>query len=78
MSEIERLARSFELPLIDDLGDPFPGEREAVVRAILQAMREPTESQYDALSNSGVMWRDLNSAIVWTTYIDALLNEGDA
>ena len=48
---------------------------ENAVRAMIGAMREPTEIQYNALSDTGKLWRDLNSYTVWTTYIDALINE---
>lgn len=44
-------------------------ERHA--RAIIRAMREPTEAQYDALCATNKVWRELNSYIVWQTYIDA-------
>ncbi len=43
--------------------------------AAVQAMREPTEAQYDALAATDTMWRDLTSTMVWQTYIDAILNE---
>jgi hypothetical protein len=46
---------------------------EGMVRAVLLAAREPTESQYDALCATDKMWRDLDSKTVWQTYIDALL-----
>jgi hypothetical protein len=42
-------------------------------RAAIEAMREPTEAQYAALSATGKMWRELNSKTVWQTYIDAAL-----
>jgi len=38
-------------------------------------MREPTEEQYEALSATGKMWRELDSKTVWQTYIDAALEE---
>lgn len=46
--------------------------REAA-KAAIEAMREPTEVQYEALCATGLMWRDLNSTKVWQTYIDAAL-----
>lgn len=48
---------------------------QAAVRAVLQAMREPAEVQYDALCATNKMWREQTSTTVWRTYIDALLDE---
>lgn len=48
----------------------------ASVRAVLTAMREPTQAQYDALCATDKMWRELDSKTVWQTYIDALLSDG--
>lgn len=42
-------------------------------RCAIEAMREPTEEQYDALSNLGKMWKEINSTIAWQTYIDGAL-----
>lgn len=47
---------------------------EKAVRAMLAEMREPTEVQYNALSDKGKLWRDSSSYEVWTTYVDALLS----
>jgi len=44
-------------------------------RAAIAAMREPTEEQYEALSATGKMWRELDSKTVWQTYIDAALED---
>lgn len=41
--------------------------------AVIKAMREPTETQYNALCATDLVWRELNSYKVWTTYIDAIL-----
>lgn len=46
---------------------------EDTVKAVIVGMREPTQKQYDALSWKGKMWKDTNSHDVWTTYIDALV-----
>lgn len=40
-------------------------------RRHIRAMREPTQEQYDALCATDKMWRELNSEVVWKTYIDA-------
>lgn len=42
-------------------------------KAAIAAMREPTDEQYEALSATGKMWRELDSKTVWQTYIDAAL-----
>lgn len=41
----------------------------------LAAILEPTEAQYEALSATGKAWREMNSAFVWKTYIEAELKE---
>lgn len=43
-------------------------------RAAIESMREPSEAQYEALSATGMMWREMNSRFVWQTYIDATLS----
>lgn len=48
---------------------------EKAVIAIIKGMREPTQKQYDALSWKGKMWNEINSHFVWTTYIDALVDD---
>lgn len=53
----------------------MPNARRDVL-AVLLAMREPTQAQYDALCATDKMWREQTSRTVWTTYIDAYLNEG--
>jgi hypothetical protein len=45
----------------------------AVARAAIEAMREPTEEMYDALSARDKMWRDTNSTEVWQALIDGAL-----
>lgn len=42
-------------------------------RVAIKAMRNPTHEQYEALSATGKMWKELNSETVWQTYIDAAL-----
>lgn len=77
MSDITRLAKV----LFNNLN---PGIRwteldkeyyEKAARAMIAEMREPTEIQYDTLSNKGKLWREINSKEVWTTYIDALVSQ---
>lgn len=51
-----------------------PETAKQCVMAVLKTIREPDENQYEALAQVG-LWRQLNSEIVWKTYIDALLNE---
>ncbi len=46
-----------------------------IARVAVEAMREPTVAQYDALAATDLMWKQLNSTKVWQTYIDAILNE---
>lgn len=89
MNEIERLAKVLRAVETPSVVVPPEGLRtttaeieyfnrvyaEACVRAILRAMREPAETQYDALCATDKMWREQTSEAVWKTYIDALLNE---
>jgi len=49
------------------------GARQALARAAIAAMREPTDEQYAALSATGKRWRDQTSETVWKTFIDAAL-----
>ncbi len=51
-----------------------PETAEQCVRSVLETIREPNDAQYEALARIDI-WRNLNSQIVWQTYIDALLNE---
>ena len=59
------------------LGKPYLSDKDARagVVAVLEAVREPSEGQYEALSGTGLMWRELNSKRVWQTYVDALIAE---
>ena len=50
-----------------------PAQAKEIVAAILTAMREPTQEQYDALCATDKVWRELDSKTVWQTYVDALL-----
>lgn len=50
-----------------------PTDMGAVARAAIAAMREPTQAQYEALSATNKMWRELDSRTVWQIYIDAAL-----
>lgn len=81
MSEIESIRRMW--PAIQalhayaqrtdniKLGTPL----HEIVRAVLLVMREPTEGQYEALCATDKLWRELDSATVWRTYIDHLLSD---
>lgn len=42
-----------------------------IARAAIRAMREPTDQQYESLSATDKLWRELDSKTVWQTYIDA-------
>lgn len=46
----------------------------ANARAILEAMRDPTDGMYAAYRCDD-LWRNLNSHKVWQLWIDAALNE---
>lgn len=46
---------------------------DEAARAAIETIRDVTDDQRDALSALGLMWRDLNSEIVWHAYVDALL-----
>lgn len=51
----------------------IPETASDIVKCVLEAIREPTQGQYDALAGAGVLWRDQNSKTIWHAYIDALL-----
>lgn len=65
LTKLEKVARA-----ISACTDPL-----SAARAALEALRQPNLAQYEALSATGKMWRDLDSITVWQTYIDAILNE---
>lgn len=44
-------------------------------RAAIEAMREPTEVQYNSLCQTNKIWSELNSQTVWQTYIDSALKD---
>lgn len=54
---------SFKLRMVESLAEA------------LKFLRQPNQIQYDALINTGRAWKELSSYQVWTTYIDALVNE---
>lgn len=45
--------------------------RRLQIDAVLDALMEPTEGMYEALSATDVLWRDQTSEGVWKTYIRA-------
>lgn len=45
----------------------------AEARAAIAAMREPAEEQFDQVSDTGRMWRDLTSREVYQAMIDGAL-----
>lgn len=59
----EETDESFKLDMIESIS------------AALKYLREPKEVQTDALERTGKMYKDNSSYGIWTTYIDALLNE---
>lgn len=85
MSEmVERVARAIcaTIPGTGNVDEHFsPPNRAAaqewykIARAAIEAMREPTPEMYDAVSDSGKMWRETNSAEVYRTMIAGALNE---
>ena len=74
---IERVAKAIATKALGEVGrdyDPFAIQKcIPYARAAIAAMREPTNEQYEALSATGKMWRELDSRTVWQTYIDAAL-----
>lgn len=79
--DIERLAKAAEEAEVAEMvrlgATTLKSEylKPVGVRAILQAMRETTDGQYDALCATGKPWREQTSETVWQTYIDALLQD---
>lgn len=47
-------------------------------RAAIEAMREPTEAMYEAVSATGKMWRETNSTEVYRAMIDGALRDAAA
>lgn len=79
MSEmVERVAKaifgnSHAIGFWDKVDDHFRDFYKESARRAIKAMREPTTAQYDALSATNKLWKELNSEEVWKTYIDAAL-----
>ena len=40
---------------------------------VLEAMKEPTDEMYDALSATGILWRDNTAKGVWKVMIESAL-----
>lgn len=73
MSEmIERVADKIRELQKTDFADPW-----FIARVAIEAMREPTRAQYDALCATHKLWRELDSKTVWQTYIDAALRDAE-
>jgi hypothetical protein len=73
MSEmIDRVARAIEAKSSYVISEHHS---KALARAAIEAMRVPTDAQYEALCATGKVWRELNSQTVWETYIDAAAKE---
>lgn len=83
MSEmVERVARAMNGSACDlrendwdERSDSWKDTLRKHARAAIEAMKEPTEVQYDAISNCGLMWRENNSGNVYKLMIDAALKE---
>ncbi len=58
-------------------GDNSKDDFLAAARAAIEAMREPTEGQYDAPTSGTTGGIDRASFTFWQTSIDAALNEPD-
>jgi hypothetical protein len=69
-------ALASEIATWDGLSEDERAPWHSTVRAVLAAMREPTQAQYDALCATDKLWREQTSETVWKTYIDALLADG--
>jgi hypothetical protein len=77
MSEVvERVARAILAKVPPGYGMNAEEARE-YARAALEALREPTEEQLDALLWLNKMWREMNSREVYRTMIDAALTAPD-
>lgn len=78
MSMIEKVARAIYSWLPGPDGTEIFDEEPwrsclSAARASLEAMREPTEEMYDAVSNCGAMWKENSSTNVWKLMIDGAL-----
>lgn len=69
---IERCVAAAKAKRAELINMPLDRCYEEIVKAVVMAMREPTQAQYDALCATNKVWRDLDSLTVWQTYIDAI------
>lgn len=73
MTKLEEVARALA---VYQFGSPKSWEDQIpMARVAVEALQEPNSHQYDSLSATGMLWRDMNSEFVWRTYIDAILSE---
>ena len=75
---VEKVARAIAsnreiFPLGDNREYLGGSDAEVLARTAIEAMREPTEAMYDAVSATDKMWRELNSTQVYQAMIDGAL-----
>lgn len=56
-----------------DVNEPTQADYIDAARAVIQAMKEPTQAQFDALSATDKLWRELDSRAVYEAMIDGAL-----
>lgn len=72
MSEmVERCTDAFWDAIPDGVYIEGPFDAHTVIRAVIEAMREPTIAMYDFGTDK--MWKDRNSTEVWQSMITAAL-----
>lgn len=77
---VERVAKAICGSMEADDFDALPPRsiyRAAYVqqaRAVIEAMRHPTQEMYDALSATDKLWREQTSTTVWRAMIEGALS----
>lgn len=49
-----------------------PGDASCMTNDLCDVMMKPSYGMYEALCNTGKVWRELDSQAVWQTYIQAI------
>lgn len=75
MTALEEVSWAIALKLSEHNFAAGPLDYMPLAIAAVKALREPSEEQYQAISDSGLMWKDQSSTSVYRTMIDAILSE---
>lgn len=72
---IERCVAAAKAKRYELINAPLERCYEDIIMAVVKAMRDPTQAQYDALCATNKVWRDLDSLTIWQTYVDAIVGD---